>query len=537
MQMFDPSKYVPDLAGLAGQGNELMVRSAMANTQNMSRDFANMNELAAQKRRDRMQTRAALAQLQERQAARQSLEQRFGQRLGMQQQKMTQDQANVLYERDQKQRATDADLVAGMVGPLGAGNLNVLEQARAAALARDPSLSVQLPGEKSAAVPDTADSMTFTPDEVYPEDVNKLRVSRGDTRLYTSPDASQMRGREAAVADLLGPNAGPWSARAVEAAGAGVTGEKAAEIARAEQNRIEGRETAERVAGARMGHQRELAGQRLEREEPYKLHDRVEKMAAAYMPEVRKIDESDRMFGLAERQLGQDANAFMQNKAMAGILKAYTGAAATDAERRQDAQAAGKWNYYDKLIGTWVDGGELPPDFRQQVVAMIRDARHEGARQRHELGIRARDHVYASTSLPIGSARELADYGNQAYAAVVGRGLSADQLDAEAKRIEGDFAKRRGGRGGRGAVGALPSDGLSPDGFVPPNDMGDMGGFQGGSGARENLGTTNGGAAPSRRPYSAEAIDRTPPLPIRPPAADELDSELDREALQLLEAY
>jgi len=523
MQMFDPSKYVPDLSGMALQGNELMLKSAMGNTQNMSRDFAAMNELAAQKRRDKLQLQAAMAQLAERQATRQSLERRFGQRMGMQQQKMTQDQGNVLYERDQKQRATDADLVAGLVGPASSGNLNALEAARAQAIARDPSLSVQLPGESRASEPTGPGEMQFSVDEAYPEDVNKLRVMRGDRPVYTSPEANVMRGREAAVADLLGPNSGPWSARAVEAAGAGVTGEKAAEIARNAYEKEEGRDTAERVAGARMGQQRELAGKQLEREEPYKLHDRVEKMAAAYMPEVRKIDESDRAFGLAERQLGEDANAFMQNKAMAGILKAYTGAAATDAERRQDAQAAGKWNYYDKLIGTWVDGGELPPDFRQQVVSMVQDARHESARQRHELGIRARDHVYASTSLPIGSARELADYGNQAYAAVVGRGLSADQLDVEAKRIEGDFSKRRGGRGSP-VTGGVPSEGLSPDAFIPPNDMGSMGGFAGGSGTRDALPVTGDG----RRP---------PPIPAQPQAAPSKDDELDDILKQLEDEY
>lgn len=532
--MFDPSKYVPDLAGLAANGQELMVRSAMANTQNMSRDFAHMSEMEAQRRRDKMQLQAAMAQLAERQAARASLEQRFGANLGLKQQKMAQDQANVLYERGERQRATDADLVAGLVGPAASGNLNELEQARTAATMRDPSLSVRLPGEKGPAV-EPAPGIPNV-DDVYPEDTGRLRVMRGNQPVYVSPEANEMRRREAAVADLLGPNAGPWAARGVEAAGAGVTGAKAAEIARMEQNKLDGRETAERVASARMGQQRELAGQRIEREEPYKLHDRVEKMAAAYMPEVRKIDESDRAFSLAERQLGEDANAFMQNKGMAGILKAYTGAAATDAERRQDAQAAGKWNYYDKLIGTWLAGGELPPDFRQQVVTMVQDARHESARQRHELGLRARDHVYASTSLPIGSARELADYGNQAYAAVVGRGLSADQLDAEARRIEADFAKRRGGRGAPAlSGGALPSEGLSGDAFIPPDDMGDMGGFAGGSGARDSLGTTNGGAAPSRQPFSAQAIGRTPPLPLQPQASeDAIDRELEAEALRLL---
>jgi hypothetical protein len=517
--MFDPSKYVPDLRDMALQGNDLMVKSAMANTQAAGRNTEMLAETLAQKRRDKMQLQAAMAQLAERQAARKSLEQRFGERLDMQRQNAATAQDNVLYERDQKQRATDADLVSGLVGPAASGNLNALEQARTAATMRDPSLSVRLPGERGPAV-EPAPGIPGV-DDVYPEETGRLRVMRGNQPVYVSPEATEMRGREAAVADLLGPNAGPWSARAVEAAGAGVTGEKAAEIARAEQNRLEGRETAERVSGARMGQQRELAQGARDARLPLDIHDRVEGMAKDWLPEVRKIDESDRAFALAERQLGTDANAFMQNKAMAGILKAYTGAAATDAERRQDAQAAGKWNYYDKLIGTWMDGGELPPEFRQQVASMVADARAENVRQRNELGRRAVDNVYSS-GLPFASAREMAERGAQVYAKLTGRRLSPEELERETQHIAPDFAQRRGGRAASAMGGALPSEGLSDDAFIPPNDMGDMGGFAGGSGARDALPVVPG---------------KPPPIPLQPPAQDPIDRELDDEAMRLLEAY
>ena len=534
MQMFDPSKYVPDMRDFALQGNDLMTKSAMANTQNMSRDFASMNELAAQRRRDKLQLQAALAQVAQRQEASRALGRRFDERMRFSRDKAAQEQANVLYDRGQKQRATDADLVAGLVGPAASGNLNALEQARTAAVMRDPSLSVRLPGE-SGPTTEPAPGIPSV-DDVYPEETDRLRVMRGSQPVYVSPQASEMRGREAAVADLLGPNAGPWSARAVEAAGAGVTGEKAAEIARMEQNKLEGRETAERVASSRMGQQRELAGRRLEAEEPYKLHDRVRALAEDLKPERMKINEQDRQFSLVEGQLSEGANPFMQNKALAGIMRAYTGLAATNAERRGDAQAAGMWNYFDKEIDKWTSGAELPPEYRQQVMEMVRHARAESQRQIHELGLEARNRVYSS-SLPFASPRDMAAYGNQAYSAVVGHGLSADQLDAEARRIEGDFAKRRGGQaapvygappGPGAAPGGALNEGLSPDAFVPPNDMGDMGGFQRGSGARDALPVVGG---------------RPPPVPLQPPAqapspaAVAKDDELDAILNQLEAEY
>ncbi len=485
MQMFDPSKYVPDLAGSAMQGNELMVRSAMANTQNMGRDFANMNDALAQKRRDKMQLQAAMAQLAERQAARQSLEQRFGERLGMQRQNAATAQGNVMYERDQKQRATDADLVSGLVGPMASGNLNALEQARAQAVARDPSLSVQLPGERAAAVPDTDTSMTFTPDEVYPEDVNKVRVSRGDTRLYTSPEDRVMRGREAAIADLLGPNSGPWMARSAEAAGAGVTGVESSRIGREQQGRLDANQAARDVAGARMGQQRDMATAAAEREEPWKLHDRLKAIVAepALQDQKKKITNGDRMYEMAESQLAQGANPFMQNEALATLLREQTGLSSTDAERRAKAQQTGMWGFFDKELSKWLDGAEVPAEYRQQVLEMLRSARAQNRKELHGLGAGARDRVYAS-GLPFASARDMA---------------------------------RAGAMGG-----GLPSGGLPDDAFIPPNDMGDMGGFAGGSGARDALPVVPG---------------KPPSLPLQPPAQDPIDSELDAEALRLLEAY
>lgn len=531
--MFDPSKYVPDLAGLAGQGNELMARSAMANTQNMSRDFGVMAEIQAQKRRDKMQLQAEMAKIAQRQEAVRSLEQRFGQNLAFRQQKAAQDQANVLYERGERQRATDADLVAGLVGPMASGNLNALERERTQAMMRDPSLSVRLPGEKGP----TPEPVPGIPnvDDVYPEDTGRLRVMRGSQPVYVSPEANVMRGREAAVADLLGPNAGPWSARAVEAAGAGVTGEKAAEIARMEQNKLEGRETAERVAGQRLGQQRALAGERRDYEQPIELHKLVLQMAAPKVEQVKKINAQDQQMALAENQLAS-ADPLEQRRAIAGVQRAYSGLAQTNSERRDLTESAGMTEAFLATINKWVDGGELPADFKRQMANMIQHARVESNRQKTELGKEAKEGVYAARGLPFRTARELAEYGNQAFQAVAGVGLSEEQIDREARWLEQRYPGRFGGRSAAPmpAGGALPSEGLPDDAFIPPNDMGDMGGFAGGSGARDSLGTMGAGP-PSRQPFSAQAIGRTPPIPLQPPdAEDAIDRELEDEALRML---
>jgi hypothetical protein len=495
--ILDPSKYILPHGDSAIQGMRLLTQAQQEATRGLREDMAGFQE-----RRQREQMMRA--QMAERELARKELGQRYDQKMGLAREQFEAGRDDKQHERGETQQKLSAEAADRLMGALASGNLNDLERARSQAQTRDPSLSVLLPGEKAPAV-----GPTPSVDDVYPDDdaLDSVRMSRGGRQLYQSPTSGVARQREADVASrLVSPFAGTqWGGVGVDAGGAGITGEKAAEIATKGYNAQEGRDAAERAAQARMQAQKDMHEQSVQdrQGDPYKLHDRVEKMAAAFQPQLRKVDDQDSQLSLAEAQLAQDSNGFMQNKAMAGILKAYTGAAATESERAGDQQGTGMWNYYQALVGKWADGGQLPPDFQKQVQEMLGHARQHNVKQRNDLGMRARDHVYASRSLPIGSARELAEFGNQAFTSITGQSLTDEELDQEAGELEKKYPGRFGGSpSGRGAPPAY-----------------DEASMQSGSGAAGNLGVTNGGK--TLRP-SVRGQQVAPP-----PGSVEDDPELD----------
>lgn len=467
--MFDPSRYIPDMAGYAASGQRLGVESSMAATQALQRQAQHDAELRLQRQRYKMENDAAMAMLAEKQAGRQALGQRFDDRMQLSRAKFGADEQQRAYERGEKQRATTADLVASLVGPTASGNTNVLEAARAAAQARDPSLRVQLPGERDVSGPEgqTPGSMSFTVDEAYPEDVNKLRLSRGGQPVYTSPDANEMRRREAEMAALrVGPIAGSdWGISALNLAGKGADAAEAARLGTAGYNAQENRETAERVAGVRLQQQRDMAREQRDERRPTELHKLVEGMTKTQLKQAEKISTQDRELSLAEAQLASP-DPLEQRRAIAGVQRAYSGLAQTNAERKDLSDSAGKVEAFKGILNTWLGGAELPEDFHRQMANMLRNARVESRRQIVALGEQARDNVYASRGLRFGSARELAEYGNQAFQRVTGTGLTDEELDAEAAQLEQRYPGRFTGR--PATPGPLPLDGLSPDAFAPP---------------------------------------------------------------------
>lgn len=454
---------------------------------------------------------ASLASLD---AARQDASLRGNERLRMDREKMLQEQQKL-------QGTTDADALRALLDPLRRGDVNAMETARAAAQARDPSLSVALPGEaRPTLVPGMASA-----DEVYgPAD--SLRVERGGQSL-AEMDRQQALKNEADVFLLMTDplrksryaDAYEPALQAGEAATGrgGGTGREMAESAIEQANREANRRIQEQQAqGAREDRAlaRAASGENRDFQHRMAIHGAVEKVVTRYQPEIKKLDEDDMSLQNILDGMATDSG-WMQRSALAENLRRMSGKASSNMEMMEQQSRAGQWERLHNIANGWISSGELSPEFVKEVQEGTAALAAANKAQRMRLGLRARDSIYASSELPFADPARVVAAANQVWTGLGLDPLTPEEMAAETQRI----ARLRGGMGapmpaapGGVDVGPLPD----ASGNVVPMDAGvrDDPRLRG-SGAAGNLGVT--GQRPGQLPL----------VPVQPPQRAPEDDETE----------
>jgi hypothetical protein len=501
---FDVSNFLAPYTGDPLGGQKMLLRVHGDAAEARRQIFQNAQQVQLEKQRQARQTAALEAQLAERAVTRQALQDA---RVGAEQ------RANARLELDRSKEAFDqqkgigeqnAAAIQALMTPFVAGDANALAAARARVQAQDPALRVTIPSDPAPSTSVAPLGETFSADQVFDDSPGgRMVVSRGDRELYRG-DQGSVRANELAVLGrtldplMASPYAGAY-APAVEAgkqlAGSGMAGKDAAELALKQANTEANRGVQEQMAGARLG---ETVAKHDE-DTRFKIHDRIQRVAAQYMPEAKKASDDNALVGEIKMQLASGVP-MAENQALKGLLMRYTGKAMSNVEAKQAESSAGQWTRLEKLLRQWTAGGSLPPDFKDQMSAGLDSIERYNRLRIHKLGVAARDAMYSSTMLPM-SIDDMVYAGNQAYSDVARTSMTPEQLAAEKVRL----MKLRGAQAP--AVRPLPGGAATtPPGGGRP-DMG------GGSGAQDSLGIApvprvKAPTGPSREDQEAAEIER-----------------------------
>jgi hypothetical protein len=300
--------------------------------------------------------------------------------------------------------------------------------------AQDPSLQVTLPGEVAPAMAPGI----FGADEVFGPG-NDLRVARGGTELLAA-NADKVREEERRVlARMLDPLMGSAYAGAYapaleagrSAAGQGMTGASAAEMARDQANKEANRHVQEQLASGRLEQTRTAQ----QESSDYKLHDRVEKLGDSVVKNmgIPGLVKDEILVDELLQKIGS-GQPFLENRALAGEIMRYSGKASSDREARKVEGDAGKWNQFNGLLNRWVGGGALPADFKDQLSQGLRMVKSTIREKRHQAGLMARDAAYGAFALGMTLDEKVAA-GAELYHKATGRVMTPEQLAQEKQRL------------------------------------------------------------------------------------------------------
>lgn len=520
---FDVSRFFSPFRGdpLGGQQMQLQAtleggRGTAQAAQSMVRAIQESREQQLQRQQLEQQAayrREALASLD---AARRETSARGNARLDL-------DRRKFLQEQQKLQGTTDADALRALLDPFRRGDLNATETARAAAQARDPSLSIALPGEsRPTLVPGMASA-----DELFgPAD--SLRVERGGQPLAEMDRQTALQREADAFGRLTAPlRSSPFAglyAPALEAgmAGAGQgggTGREMADYALEQANKEANRRVQEQQAAAARDDRalaRQDRGAQRDEQRTFRIQSSVDgitnKISQRFkLPDLEKDDQA---LDNISRAMASDS-AWQQNRGLAQEIARISGKASSDREMLDVQSSDGQWNRLAKIANSWLAGGELPAEFAEDVRKSTLELMEANNRVRMKAGLRARDAIYSSL-LPFASVNETVEAANYAFGQMTGEFLTPEEMARETQRL----ARLRGGMGAPAPMRQPSSGGAPPLAPAPvqvdrpgapplmvpppPPDMlpgsgpplppaeGRPGAF-GGMGAVENLGDTGTG--------------------------------------------
>lgn len=551
MAGFDVSQFFSPFRGDPLGGQKMQLEAALQGTRNTTQAAQVLQEGLQQRRQQQMlreQLGLRAQQLESLDRARAAAGERATARLGFDREKFG-------FEQQKYQGGADAEAVQALMSALRRGDTNALATASAAATAKDPSLTVRLPGERTTneVGTSTPEGMTFTVDEAYPEDMNKLRVLRGDRPLLEMDRATAQQNEQdlydAATAGLAKSPFAAMYAPAVESgigtAGHGATGAEAAEsatkMAQNERDALLRREGHDAMLGSRQAAQAATAENR-KLQQDLSVHRAIEAVVKDYKPQVKELNDDSAMLQNMLTQMGS-GSAWQQNEAFATSILRMSGKASTEPEMRRLQSRSGQWDRLQMMANGWLRGGEIPEQMLKEFAESTELLLRANQARRMQLGSEAKDRIYASSELPFGDEERAVRAANQAWTGLGNPSLTPEEMAQEVARLR----KARGMAGGParprgdtapGVPGAPPADG---DGWqpsidtttgaargLPPIEPGGMGG----------LPTTAPRIGRPSQPFKGAAVGATPPFDPyapqqqRPPEEDD-DAALIRE----LEAF
>lgn len=467
---FDVSQYLSPFRGDPLGGQKMLVDAQLQGTQNVTQAARVLQSSLQQRQQDalmREQLGLRAQQLESLDAARGDAALRSRMRLGLDREK---------FELDQRkyQGGTDAEAVNALMSSLRRGDTNALAQAAAAVQAKDPSLKVQLPGRAAEVGTSTPDGMTFTLDEAYPEDLNKLRLLRGDQPLLEMDKAQALQNEQdmygAAVAGLSRSPFAAMYAPAVEAGMGGVgrgataaeQAEAATKLATNERDAFLRREGHDAMLGSRQAAQAAQAEAR-KLQEGFKVHGAIEKVVSDYKPQVKDLNDDSAQLQNIIAGLNS-GSAWQENTAFALDMLRMTGKASTNQEYARLQARPGQWNRLQMIANGWVNGGHVPDEmlneFREGAEALLK----ANQVRRMEMGEQAKNRIYASSELPLGDPERAVKAAAQAWAGLGLEPLTPEEIAQETARLR----RARGMAGG--LAGPAPSLAAPADGSFPAPD-------------------------------------------------------------------
>lgn len=388
-------------------------------------------------------------------------------------------------EQAMKQREVEGGIVGDATKAFAVGDQAAIQAAQARAGVQAPGLSFsKMPGLNPMGLAD-------------PYASPGLNITRGDETLYSGSTAEQRRMQQetarAALEPLLGGSESssfaPFVAAGINAAGlGGMSGVDAAKAAM-----TGGRYAATRDASRDNARQYSMskndaamrANVGAERQYWVQIDKMVNDQAKRFESDVKLQDTLKNMknAGAVRDQIARGAP-FSQNTGLLQLLKANTSGAISDYETRNHYEAAGFLNSLQLKIDRVINGGEIPPDFKDQILKGLDlvDSYNQGVVKR--TGIEAMDGLLlnpafvAMTSSP----EEAVMSALKARQEVVHEPWTmqdvqeelqsyAPKYEAIKRQMHSPVPSAMGGGGGGGGAS------VSMRGDIVPQNLGDLGGL------------------------------------------------------------
>lgn len=459
---FDVSRYLSPFGGDPLVGQKMLTQVLQNSARGQQEDVANWQARKLEREKMEQSKQISSALLQDKMLQRAALAEKYRatgdraeRRLGMDERKMEQ-------EERRYQGGVDQEAAKALLGPFASGDLNALSAAKAAAVAKDPTLGVYLPGEAGGG--DRQGLPIPSADEAYGPD--ELRVERdGRTVFRGSPEAAQSNERDIA-SRMLGPlGSKPYAGAGKALAGQGMTGKDAGLFGTKQQNVEDSREAAmaraQTMSGQRQGGQ-DLQVDKFKHEAMRAIAQDREKDPALKQARTSLGLLTDTRELMKAGSLGEAVGSFKQLRSvMAGSL--------SNADLERYFGAGGKATQLEMEFNKYAAEGRMPPAFKRQVEQVTESLANLAQERIQESARGARDQAYNSPSVPFNSYEDMVAHGDQAQSGVSLRPLSPREFKMELERVRKLYP-------GRFAANAAATAGWTPT--VPegtPMDLGDTG--------------------------------------------------------------
>lgn len=389
-------------------------------------------------------------------------------------------------EQAMKQREIEGGLVGDATKAFAVGDQAAIQAAQARAGVQAPSLAFsKMPGLNPMGLAD-------------PYASPGLNITRGDETLYSGSTAEQRRMQQETAKSLLEPLLGgsesssfaPFVAAGINAAGlGGMSGVDAAKMAM-EGGRYASTRDASRDNARQFAISKNEAANRAnvgaERQYWVQIDKMAKDQATRFQNDVnlKKTHENIKNSQAVRSQI-ESGIPFSQNTGFLQILKANTSGAISDYETKNQYEAAGFLNALQLKIDRVINGGEIPPDFRDQIVKgldLVDDYNHRVVKG---TGLKAMDGLLMSPGFVamVSTPEEAVMAALQSYQDVTGEPYSLEDMREEVKAYAPKFREMKGMLNspvpsalGGGAVGGGGAS-VSMRGDIVPQNLGDLGGL------------------------------------------------------------
>jgi hypothetical protein len=399
-----------------------------------------------------------------------------------------------MLKRAEAQRALEGGIVGDATKAFGVGDLTGVEALQQRAKVQAPSLSFQLPG----SLPPANEMGIADP---FASPMAGLSISRGGETLYSGDTAEMRRRNQEVVQSARGALTGgpegdayaPYLAAGIGMAGlGGISGADALKMANAGGQaaalRDASRDNARQISMSRdqTAERANVAAQR----DRWGDLDAMARNRAKEMAADVKLTETRANLSRANgiRALLNSDAPLAQKKGLFQEQKNDIKGAMSDYDARRQADAAGRLLAYEQTLNDWLNGGEIPADFKRQSLEALDLMEAVNKSTIHSSGLKAADNLYRSPGFmaQIESPEQAAYFGLQAYQDVTGdMDITDEDYAEEAARIAPLF---RSMKPHLGRTAVLPAGGVRSGGgggasvsmkgdIVDPAIVGSLGGL------------------------------------------------------------